>query len=68
MPSTVAVCVALGLAGSVGEFVGVGEVVSLFGIGVGVDDKIALLFVGVGKGLFGFWVSNCSFLLKTSNL
>jgi hypothetical protein len=57
--------VASGLAELVGEFVGVGEVVSLLGVCEGVGDEIAFVVVGVGKGLFGFWVSDCSFLLKT---
>jgi hypothetical protein len=62
--------VASGLAGSVGEFVGVGEVVSSLGVcvGVGVDDAIAFLVVGVGNGSVGFGVGKDSFLLKTSDL
>jgi hypothetical protein len=58
--------VALGVAGSVGEFVGVGEVISLLGVGVG--DEIAFLLVGVGNGSVGFGVGKDSFLLKTSVL
>jgi ribosomal protein S5 len=37
-------------------------------VGVGVDDAIALLVVGVGNGSVGFGVGKDSFLLKTSDL
>jgi hypothetical protein len=53
-----------GLEGSVGEFVGVGEVVSLLGDG----EEIAFLLLGVGNGSVGFGVGKDSFLLKTSDL
>jgi ribosomal protein S5 len=37
-------------------------------VGVGVDDAIAFLVVGVGNGSVGFGVGKDSFLLKTSDL
>jgi hypothetical protein len=58
--------VASGLEGSVGEFLGVGEVTSLLGVGVG--EEIAFLLLGVGNGSVGFGVGKDSFLLKTSVL
>jgi hypothetical protein len=58
--------VASGLEGSVGEFLGVGEVVSLLGVGDG--EEIAFLLLGVGNGSVGFGVGKDSFLLKTSVL
>jgi hypothetical protein len=65
-PSTTAVWVASGVAASVELGLGAGDLLSL--IGVGVDDEIAFLLVGVGKGLFGFGVSDDAFLLRTSVL
>jgi hypothetical protein len=67
-PSTTAVWVASGVAASVELGLGADDLLLSSGVGLGVDDEIAFLSVGVGKGLFGFGVSDDAFLLRTSVL
>ena len=65
-PSRTALCVASGVAASVGLLVGVGEVVCLLEVGVG--DVSAFCSVGLGEGLFGCGPDVASFLFKISVL